>query len=683
MQNERIDDRFTAALSYLCKRWECSEFQRTDSEGTLVPGPWRWEYAPDHPIQALRHNLRVSGGVLAARRLLPSQIMAEFNLDLLAHRRLDLTLDALCLRPAWRKLFDVEEQRTAAKRLSDAIAFASSGMLVAPSGADLESTIDWLNEQTIRWEHDSSLPRSITSYPNDSLDDAAGGAEPDWCDSVARTARELEEIGCIRTSLKQCIHYRGCPACVARWPQLERFVREFEEKTVSSCRQVLNLLTKCLNRVQEEWSGRGTGDEIDALAWRAIICAAGAAERSDVWEVHTLLKNWPAGEKHGDAVLRELLGSLTVDEVFALHLSDTTSHLFFETQWFLYERNDLIHLPTDGDLADIPDILDALPCPDFSQWRQLMTGSDLGFKHVHADGDSIEIPMRGDALLQILAWAAENRASGSNTVPAAAQLVSRIDSARATSKRIGLPADSVASNSAQTLMVDDADPFGASRYRAAEESLHDLLGDQIFYSLCPGARTAAISAEYCWLDVQFPAPDNIVCLFATAFERQLRDELLYRFCEHLKASGVRNYPELDGPAPVTISRSTLPTRPAPGRPADPPARLPAEGPLPRLLISGWQSDRLTLGAMACLLRRPLPAMLDFLAASGLSAERLAEVAKEVAKRRNPALHQGGLSREEASDIRRDWLGLEDPGSNIFSALIPASRKAGGPDSGSC
>ena len=683
MQNERRDDRFTAALSYLCKRWECSGFQRTESEGTLVQGKG-WVYPADHPIQALRDSLHALGGALAAGRLMPSPIMADFNLDLAAHNRLDLTLDALCLRPAWRELFDAEEQRTAANRLSAAITFASSGTLVAPSGPDLESTIAWLNEQTIWWEHDSSLPRpSISSYANDSLADASGGAELDWCGSVAQSAKELDEIGCMRTSLKQCIHYRGCPACAAHSPQLERFVREFEEKTFNSCRQVLNLLTRCLNRVQEKWSGKGTGDEIDALAWRAIICAAGAAERSDVWEVHTLLKNWPAGEKRGDAVLREFLDSLTEDEVFALHLSDTTSHLFFETQWFLYESNDLIYLPTDGDLSDIRGIVSVLPCPDFSQWRQLMTGSDLAFKHVHADGDSIEIPMRGDALLQILAWAAENRASGSNTVPAAAQLVSRIDSARATSKRIGLPADSVVSNSAQTLMVDHAGPFGASRYRAAEESLHNLLGDHIFYSLCADARTAAISAEYCWLDVQFPAPDNIVCLFATAFERQLREEILYRFCEHLKASGVRNYPELDGPAHVTISRSTLPARPAPGRPADPPARLPAEGPLPRLLISGWQNDRLTLGAMECLLRRPLPAMLDFLATSGLSAEHLAEVAKEVASRRNPALHQGGLSREEASDIRRDWLGLEDPGSNIFSALIPASRKAGDPDSGSC
>ena len=91
-----------------------------------------------------------------------------------------MTLEALCLRPAWSALFSVQQRGIAAKRLTDMLALDSSGALVPPSGDDLASTTAWLNEQLVSWEHDTFLPRKLV-YDTE-FEGLASAKQRGWCE---------------------------------------------------------------------------------------------------------------------------------------------------------------------------------------------------------------------------------------------------------------------------------------------------------------------------------------------------------------------------------------------------------------------------------------------------------------------------------------------------------------------
>lgn len=107
--------------------------------------------------------------------------------------------------------------------------------------------------------------------------------------------------------------------------------------------------------------------------------------------------------------------------------------------------------------------------------------------------------------------------------------------------------DMIASNSAaQVPIIDTLQAIvnridGPSRYRA-EQSIREALGGVVYNWLCPPARNAAVVAEYCWSDPNFPDPSKIVADLATAFERQLRTFIFEPFCKSLTAAGYRDYP---------------------------------------------------------------------------------------------------------------------------------------------
>jgi hypothetical protein len=82
------------------------------------------------------------------------------------------------------------------------------------------------------------------------------------------------------------------------------------------------------------------------------------------------------------------------------------------------------------------------------------------------------------------------------------------------------------------------------------------------------------------------------------------------------------------------------------------------------------NGRLTLGGMQLLLAQPNPAMLRIFGEWGLDVLQLARLCKQIADNRNKAVHQGGFTREQASNLRESWLGPQYPGSSVFAALIP-------------
>jgi hypothetical protein len=60
-----------------------------------------------------------NGGLNAAKTLLRSSALSDGLVELWKHKRLDLTMEALILRPPWRSLFTNEELATADTRLRD------------------------------------------------------------------------------------------------------------------------------------------------------------------------------------------------------------------------------------------------------------------------------------------------------------------------------------------------------------------------------------------------------------------------------------------------------------------------------------------------------------------------------------------------------------------------------------
>jgi hypothetical protein len=194
------------------------------------------------------------------------------------------------------------------------------------------------------------------------------------------------------------------------------------------------------------------------------------------------------------------------------------------------------------------------------------------------------------------------------------------------------------------------------------------LGDELFEKLYPKARHAAVSAEYCWLDANAPDPSRIVAGLATAFEHQLREAIFERFCGALLAKGIRDYPERAGAAPVPVGKAPPSLRPRPGVPVQGGSGMPK---VTALLENGRMIRSLTLGTMQKLLKRPLPNFTDFLAADGIHIQELMGVLPEITETRNRAVHEGHPSlREEASHIRRRWLGKTEDFPNIFRILTP-------------
>ena len=132
--------------------------------------------------------------------------------------------------------------------------------------------------------------------------------------------------------------------------------------------------------------------------------------------------------------------------------------------------------------------------------------------------------------------------------------------------------DKIESNSAaQVPIIDtlqDLANKNPSRYRA-EENVREALTGEVYDWLCPEARNAVVTAEYIWLDANFPDPSKIVLDLATAFEIQLRSSIFNPF-RSLLASRYKDYPPRSIPASGPMSESA---RPRPGQPVNSPNRL--------------------------------------------------------------------------------------------------------------
>jgi hypothetical protein len=713
MDAQGTDERFEIALRRLCGRWGSFDICRRVEAGDP---PFKDEEIPEVVIQQphsgglriresdlpcmLKSDIDRVGAVTAIKQRLIGEPKDDISLDFAANNRLDLTIESFSLRPAWRGLFEETERRTAAERLLQLMTLTSPNELIPSPGGELSRIVDYINEQIISWETDQFLPNSQVPYgtigPAETVDQT-------WCESVTDSGRAFDEVGLIRTSLKQCDHYFDCSECGRNWPQLHKPFHQFLRNTFSTCREVLNVLRVCLARAIREG-----GDEV---SWRAIICANALLYNQSVWNVHITLSEIESGYVFGP-VLQSALAGLDADHFDALFLAEAAEGLFIELQWFLFGDESLIYLPSDGDLLEVPGSVVVLNSTDLGEWKRLMAGSDLKFQKRCRDGDDMLISVDGFGLLRVLCQAANFRSQEYNSALASTTDVSRqrqrglsakntfvgdqigtdldfeslhrtasapedtsileiepIGSAiQSLSNRVMGLSDIVTSNSAaQVPIIDTLQDIlkridGPSRYRA-EQSAREALGQAVYEWLCPSARNAVIVAEYCWLDLNFPDPSKIVEDLATAFERQLRTSLFLPFCQNLASLGVWNYPE----RPQISQRSSWDARtgiPEVSRKRD-------ERELPTLFLQGRMNRNLTLGTMELLIARPLPSFREFLERQHIDAGLLSTFLPELTAKRNMAVHEGiPQLREEATDIRRRWLGQADGSSNIFAVIMP-------------
>jgi hypothetical protein len=732
MHERTTEERFEAAARNVCERWESFDFvrhvQSGDSRLPVRYEPDCGEFVP-HRAGSLNRDIDDIGGLAAIKRRLHTESEGDALHDLGASNRLDLTVEFLALRPAWKSLFNETERRTAAERLRHLLSLSFPDVTTPSAVDDLDLILDWLLDKIARWEVDPDLPKSRVSY---GWPDPSSRKEQTWCDSVADTAREFSEIGLITTSLTQCNHYLHCAHCIGAFPELERHFRRFERTTISQCHELLKLLGVCLERVFKDRDGKGWGGIVgqgDEFAWRAIVCGAGLMYNDSLREFSRILSEVERGHIPASALHRQLL-DLNQDELHLLAFAEAASSPFIEMQWFLYGNDDLVYLPSDGDLWDIPQLVVVLNAPEIGEWKRLMTGSDLEFPKRNRDGRDSTLSIDGNGLFLVLNSAAALRSEKySEALASTIEIVrARTHEPRAERIHLGLAAgseeqeeregrteelrpapivepvdssiagasrdssmkllldrmtelhDLVASNSAAQVPIIDtlqsvlSKIVNPSRY-GAEESLRRELGNALYDDLTPTARHWAIAAEYCWLDANAPDPSRIVAALATAFEHQLRETVFTRFCGTLLASGLRNYPEPPGvpPLPGTGSPSV---RPRPGLPVQ------SGSDMPKLLENGRITRLLTFGTMEGLLDRPLPALTNFLAQHRIQIQELMKVLPEIRVTRNRAVHDGHPSlREEASQIRSRWLGKTDVFPNIFALLVPGSSAANATDTG--
>jgi hypothetical protein len=107
--------------------------------------------------------------------------------------------------------------------------------------------------------------------------------------------------------------------------------------------------------------------------------------------------------------LHQLLCGLDQDELHLLAFAEAASSPFIEMQWFLYGNDDLVYLPSDGDLWDIPNVVVVLDAPEVGEWKRLMTGSDLEFPKRDHNGRESTLYIDGHGLFLVLNSAAALR----------------------------------------------------------------------------------------------------------------------------------------------------------------------------------------------------------------------------------------------------------------------------------
>lgn len=186
------------------------------------------------------------------------------------------------------------------------------------------------------------------------------------------------------------------------------------------------------------------------------------------------------------------------------------------------------------------------------------------------------------------------------------------------------------------LHMESTDP------NACEASLLEKLPG-VYQKLKPQVRSHLLASEQNYRTPNFAAPGQIIHQIATAFELQLKHSVFAGLFDHLKYRKVqklRPLPEWE------VERRDIP-----------------------LWSHSAKADNLQLGQMTLLLRRPEPAIREFLDQLGLDCTNIQRALESVYEYRNDATHGTCFDIGTAKAIRADWLHWGERPGGIFAVCF--------------
>jgi hypothetical protein len=312
-------------------------------------------------------------------------------------------------------------------------------------------------------------------------------------------------------------------------------------------------------------------------------------------------------------------------------------------------------LPTDGDIAGLDGIVEVQVAVNIRDWEDILSQNfvrptvrisklDLGsgsVDRVH----SVSPPSDLDGLewgqVLYLGWCAALR-EASNEQPVEVQ--------PSLLKALGELKDRVDSISAAQMPVIDllerlVGKLTQSKSKfPADESLREALGSGVYSLLCPDTVANALAAEQILHDPASANPGVGVIALCMAFECELKNGFLARFCGFLAERGLRSFPDFE--------------------------KLDNGRYRPRIVVNGRPNCDLTLGGIRLGLDSPRPETIEFCTTEGKDLSMLRRQIDLVREYRNPPAHGGSMSFEHARRIREKLLGIASGDGGAFGLLVP-------------
>ena len=606
-------------------------------------------------LAAIRKDIQNIGGLQAAKTRLGKRGKlfnlfrrpSDYFLTTRRVGRMDLSIEAIALDPAWRGLFTRDEIDQAMATLSE---YGFNPALDA-----LTATTPTAQAQVV---HEPSLARIRLNEPRRgfSLDlSRVLSGEYSECEVTAKSAAALRNLERPPAQSMVRKHVGECLRCRDLYPDLVAAFERFDELALtqwiallSNFQATMELGDEHLERFMltgpDDYEDRVQYEcDLDVqlsysirpmLVWRAVrlgcqvgrfmsAFAAMFAEPGDVW------LTWRKGEIQNSvsAFVRSIDRKLFLLAVLA-------RNLLLVRPWPA-EDEGVLWMPADEELIPVPGVLQVDSSNDLEEWEELLgqPPQDLNL----------------DGILYLAHYAAvaelrevESASGEPVTVREPQEQLDRMEAmlrAMQSSQAEALERQDAIIGQLERMVL-----YMKSTDRCAcEDSLMAKLPG-VYERLTEKARNLFLASEQIYRTPGFAAPGNIIHGLATAFELQLQHSVMAGLFDHLK------YRRVETLRPLAEWKD-------------------AEQRDKPLWWTGAKADKCTLGTMKLILRHPHCAIEEFFTQFGLNLADIQAVIELVCSHRNPATHGDCFDIGTAEAIRADWFHWNKRPGGVFSVFF--------------
>lgn len=598
-------------------------------------------------VKGLRATVEAAGAWFWAREQLSAVGPFAYFTATKRIGRMDLSVEAIALKPQWKDLFTREQAGRAMDTLSEHGFDPDQGHA---SSADSGGQVPIL---------------SVSSFAPIRIDDASEYDEQFgrvWyrphgltgCEMVAAVAEQLHshQLPPARHNLRR--HLGECRSCCASHPEVGMALREFDQR---ACRELSLLLTSfqiTLNFVDEPIDPHFR----EFYAWRATIlgCQVGRfmAALSDTFEgsfyEDSLWLVWRKGDVQGE--VSDFVRKIDRKE-FELALSARSLASVFSSCPCV--EDGVLWLPAYEDLTPIPGVLRVDRC-SLEEWEKI-------FQYDYIEEgwpEFLEAPPENVNTLALLsmAWQAAARdldeiepatraVEGTGPAEGLALLRSMVESqSRIIEGHDAMFAQQAEDRERQNAIISCLERMvlnmkNTDRYNCEESLRHELPG--VYDELEPKARSLCVASQQTYQIQGFAAPAQIILGLAIAFELQLRHSVISRLFEHLKHQGIQKL------SPLPEWKDVEQNKP--------------------LWLTSTRADKCNLGTTRLILRHNHPSIGEFFLQFGLDRTTIQQALESVYPYRNPAAHGESFDIGTAEAIRNDWLHWNKRPGGIFSIFF--------------